>query len=249
MGGRLDGKVALVTGAGSGIGRAITLRAAAEGARVLAADVTGAEEQVVSEAKGLAGEVLPVRADVSQPDQVAAMLAGCRARFGRLDVLFNNAGIVGENLRLHEYPLERWDTLMGVNVRGAFLVLKHALALMLESGGGAIVNTASLGGFRAVARSSAYVVSKGALVMMTRVAALEYAQDNIRVNAICPGTIHTPLNTKIPAERIASMISQVPMKRLGKPEEVASLALFLASDEASFITGQCYIIDGGRSAG
>jgi NAD(P)-dependent dehydrogenase (short-subunit alcohol dehydrogenase family) len=249
MTGRLDGKVALVTGAGSGIGRAIALRAASEGARVLAADITGAEEQVANEARGRGSEVLPFRADVSQPDQVAAMLAGCRARFGRLDVLFNNAGIVGDNLRLHEYTLESWDRVMSVNVRGAFLVLKHALLLMLESGGGAVVNTASLGGFRAVARSSAYVVSKGAVVMMTRVAALEYAEDNIRVNAICPGTVDTPLNVKIPPERIEFMVSQVPMKRLGKVEEVASLALFLASDEASFITGQCYIVDGGRSAG
>jgi NAD(P)-dependent dehydrogenase (short-subunit alcohol dehydrogenase family) len=242
----LEGKVALVTGAGSGIGRAITIRAAAEGAQVLAADISGAEEQV---AKEVGSAVVPYRVDVAQPDQVAAMFDTCRERFGRLDVLFNNAGISGWGKRLHEYAIDDWDRVMSVNVRGAFLVLKHGLALMLESGGGAVVNSGSLGGFRATPSSSAYVTSKGAMVMMTRAAALEYVNDNIRVNAVCPGTTDTPILGHPSPQQLDMVQSRIPMGRLGKPEEVASLALFLASDQASYITGQCMIIDGGRSAG
>lgn len=242
----LERKVALVTGAGSGIGRAITLRAAAEGARVLAADITGAEENVAKEAEG---EVVPHRVDVAHPDQVAVMFEACRERFGRLDVLFNNAGISRGAARLHETTLETWDKVMNVNVRGAFVVLKYALAMMLDNGGGSVVNTASIGGFRATPNSSAYITSKGAMIMMTRVAALEYVRDNIRINAVCPGTADTPILSNSSPAQIEMLRARIPMGRFAKAEEVAALAMFLASDEASYITGQCYVIDGGRSAG
>lgn len=245
---RLPHKIAIVTGAGSGIGRAIALRFALEGARVIAvARRLETLQSVVAEAQG---EVVPHACDISQPDQVAALGDFCRKRYGRLDVLANNAGIGGDSgKRLHELSLEAFDRVMNVNVRGAFLVLRQAIALMLESGGGAVVNMASIGSFRATAGSCAYITSKGALLMMTRTAALEYVKDNIRVNAVCPGVIRTAILDNASPELIQMLQARVPQGRMGTPEEVASVALFLASDEASHVTGASYYVDGGRGAG
>ncbi len=244
--GRLQDKVTIVTGAGSGIGRAIVVRFAAEGARVMALDVNGSEQKVATTAQGV---VVPMHCDVSREEDIVAVVAECRRRYGRLDVLCNNAGIGGARKRIHELSMLEWDRVIDVNVRGAFMVLKHCLPLMLESGGGAVVNTASIGSFRATPGSSAYITSKGAMMMLTQTAALEYVKDNIRVNAVCPGTIETPILDGATPETMAMLLSRIPQGRLGKPEEVAALALFLASDEASHITGQGYLIDGGRSAG
>jgi len=174
----------------------------------------------------------------------------CRRQFGRLDVLVNNAAVSSPNFpRMHEVPLEEWDRIIGVNQRGAFLVMKHGLALMLESGGGSLVNMASIGSFRASPNASAYLAAKGALLMMTRAAALEYAENHIRVNAVCPGMTRTAIFEGVSAERIAQLSARSPHARMTEPEEVANLTLFLASDEASAINGAAYIIDGGRSAG
>ena len=245
---RLPHKIAIVTCAGSGIGRAIALRFAAEGARVIA--VARRLETLQTVAAEARGEVVPFACDISQPDQVAALGEFCRKRHGRLDVLANNAGIGGDsNKRLHELSIESFDRVMNVNVRGAFLVLRQAVALMLESGGGAIVNMASIGSFRATAGSGAYITSKGALLMMTRTAALEYVKDNIRVNAVCPGVIRTAILDNAPPELIETLQARVPQGRMGTPDEVASVALFLASDEASHVTGASYYVDGGRGAG
>ncbi|UGQ11200.1 SDR family oxidoreductase [Yinghuangia sp. ASG 101] len=245
--GRLEGKTALVTGAGSGIGRAITLRFAREGARVVAADVTGAQEEVAAEAGGV---VHPYSCDVADEESVRGLIEFCRQRFGRLEVLANNAGISGGRARIHEMPMAEFDRVMAVNVRGSYVVLRHALPLLLLAEGGAsVVNTASIGGFRATPESSPYIVSKGAQIMMTRVAALEYVKDGIRVNAVCPGTTKTAILDGSPPELLEMLSGRIPMGRLGTPEEIANLALFLASDEASYITGQCWIADGGRSAG
>jgi NAD(P)-dependent dehydrogenase (short-subunit alcohol dehydrogenase family) len=244
--GRLQDKVTIVTGAGSGIGRAIVVRFAAEGARVMALDVNGSEQKVATTAQGV---VVPMHCDVSREADIVAVMAECRRRYGRLDVLCNNAGIGGARKRIHELSMLEWDRVIDVNVRGAFMVLKHCLPLMLESGGGAVVNTASIGSFRATPGSSAYITSKGAMMMLTQTAALEYVKDNIRVNAVCPGTIETSILDDATPETMAMLLSRIPQGRLGKPEEVAALALFLASDEASHITGQGYLIDGGRSAG
>ena len=244
--GRIDNKITLVTGAGSGIGRAIAERFAAEGSYVIAVDVNGSEDALAAE---YPGKMTSYRCDVSDPEQVAALFRRVREQFPRLDILCNNAGIGGVSARVHEMPLSDWDRVMGVNVRGFFLVLKHGLAQMLEQGGGAVVNTASIGGFRATPLSSAYISSKGAQVMLTRTAALEYVKDNIRVNAVCPGVVDTPLVMGMVDELKDLLAAQIPQGRRCLPEEVASLALFLASDEASHITGQCYVIDGGRSAG
>jgi NAD(P)-dependent dehydrogenase (short-subunit alcohol dehydrogenase family) len=246
--GRLDGKVAIVTGASTGIGRAVALRFVAEGARVLAVArrIVGLDEPV----RDSAGALEAYSCDVGDPAQVAAMAAHCQARFGRLDVLCNNAGIGGKSqTRIHELDVADWDAVMQTNVRGAFLVLKHCIPLMLASGGGAIANMASIGSFRATPGSSAYITSKGAMLLLTRTAALEYVNDNIRVNAVCPGVTATEILRGLPPDLMQTLTSRVPMGRMCTPEEVAALTLFLVSDEASAITGAAYVIDGGRSAG
>jgi meso-butanediol dehydrogenase / (S,S)-butanediol dehydrogenase / diacetyl reductase len=254
---RLQGKVALVTGASAGIGLAVARRFAAEGARVLAV-ARRAEVETVS--SGAGGEVTPssseggditaFRADVSRPQDVEAMVDACRQRFGRLDILCNNAGISGPSgVRIHELGLDDWDRVMATNLRGAFLTLRAAIPLMLASGGGSIVNMASVGSFRASPGSSAYITSKGGLLMLTRTAALEYVQDNIRVNAVCPGMTETSILSALSPEQIVEMGKRSPLGRMNTPEEVASLTLFLASDESTGITGAAYIIDGGRCAG
>ncbi len=246
MGDRLKDKVCIVTGGGRGLGRAIALRFAKEGARVIAVSVSDAGKDVAEVAER---EIEFLRADVSQPEAVQAMAAHCRKRHGRLDVLVNNAG-KGDPLqrRIHEVPVESWDDTIAVNVRGAFLVLKYCIPLMLDSGGGSIVNMASIGSFRASPRSSAYITSKGAMLMLTRTAALEYVDDNIRVNALCPGAIEIDLVRAAPPEVREMLQARIPQGRMGTPEEVASFALFLASDEASHVTGGAYAVDGGRSA-
>lgn len=241
---RLQGKVALVMGASSGIGLAVAKRFAAEGARVFAA-ARRAEVATLPSAT-----VIPFRADISRPEDVDAMVRACRQRFGRLDILCNNAGIGGPaGVRIHELGLEDWDRVMATNLRGAFLTLRAAIPLMLASGGGSIINMASVGSFRASPGSSAYISSKGGLLMLTRTAALEYVQDNIRVNAVCPGMTETEILKALSPEQLAEMNKRSPLGRMNTPEEVASLTLFLASDESSGITGAAYIIDGGRCAG
>jgi meso-butanediol dehydrogenase / (S,S)-butanediol dehydrogenase / diacetyl reductase len=245
--GRLQGKIAIVTGAGAGIGKAVALRFVKEGAHVIAVTASNSGQDVATQSEG---NMTFFRCDVADADQVQALMVHCQERYGRLDVLINNAGVApAKPVRLHEVTLEDWDRVQNINVRGAFLVLKYGLPLMLQSGGGAVVNMASIGSFRANANASAYITSKGAMLMLTRVAALEYVNDNIRVNAVCPGAIMTPMVEKSGPESIKYLSSKIPQGRMGTPEEVASLCLFLASDEASHIVGASYLIDGGRGAG
>ena len=248
----LENKVALVTGAGSGIGRASSLVLAREGARVVVSDInaSGAEE-TLSAIKEQGGDGVFVHADVSKASDVEALVSQTVATYGRLDCAYNNAGIEGYmSGRLHEYPEETWDRLVDINVKGVWLCLKYEILQMLQQGGGAIVNTASVAGLVGSKRLSAYVASKHAVVGLTKAAALEYAEDGIRVNAVCPGIIDTPMMDRLIAGRETDedMHTRQPIGRLGTPEEIAESVAWLCSDAASLVTGMAMAVDGGLTA-
>jgi NAD(P)-dependent dehydrogenase (short-subunit alcohol dehydrogenase family) len=245
MRGCFTGKAALVTGAGAGIGRAIALRLAEDGAAVFA---VGRGESVAATAS-LHSNIASFVADVGDEASVAAAFAACRDRVGVPTIVCNNVGISIVEGRLHETKLETFDKVWAVNIRGAMHVLQLAIGGMLEVGGGAIVNMASIGSFRASPTSGAYIISKGAMLMMTRQAAIEYAKDNIRVNSVHPGLIATDMIKQRDPALLQSKVDATPMGRMGTPEEVAALTAFLCSDEASYVTGAAYMADGGRSAG
>lgn len=245
MGGRIEGKVAVVTGAGYGMGAAIAERFVKEGACVVAADVSGKQKEV---AKRLGERCIPFQADVSKSGDVVAMLRAARDAFGALNILCNNAGIQGPICKTADYDEADFDRVVAVNARGVFLGMKHAIPLMLENGGGTIVNTASMASVVAFPQLVAYNASKGAVLMMTKTAAVEYAEQNIRVNCFCPGSIKTGMLDDMPREYVDAVIQANPVKRVGQPKEIADLALFLASDEAAFITGAEILIDGGYTA-
>jgi len=243
--GKLDNKVAIVTGAGSGIGKATALLFAREGARVIVADHSGAEEETARE---IGDAALAVRVDVSRSADVRAMIAAAGGRFGRLDILFNNAGIEGAQAPTADCSEENFDRVIAVNLKGVFLGMKYALPAMLASGGGAIINNASVAGLVGFPGIPAYCASKGGVIQLTKTAALEYATQGIRVNAICPGVIWTPMVARLTgdsAEARAQFAQLEPVGRMGQPEEVAALALFLAGDESSFVTGAALPVDGG----
>ncbi len=248
---RLSGKTALITGGASGFGLAMTKRFSEEGAKVFSVDIS---DGIFNAIKDVPGEIIPFVANISSPEQVNSMYEACVKELGHLDILCNIAGIGGNIGPMHEMSLDEWKRVFDINVFGHLLVMQGAIKLMLENGKGSIVNMASIGGFRATPGSSAYIASKGANVMMTKQAAMEYVKNGIRVNAVAPGICNTgvikPKNvSKEDLEQLVEFLeSQIPMGRLGEAEEVANLALFLASDEASYITGQVYIIDGGRDA-
>ena len=250
--GRLEEKVAAITGAGSGIGRASALLFAEEGAQVIAADRDEtAAMAVVEEIRSRGGDATSVRTDVSDPEQVEAMVAAAVEIYGRLDVLFNNAGIQGELATTADCTIENWEQVITINLRGVFLGMKYAIPQMLKRGGGVIINTASAAGLIAFPGAPAYAAAKGGVLQLTRTAAIEYARQGIRVNAICPGAIWTPLMENLVAgnETMRKMMeAQEPLGRFGRPEEIARMALFLASSEASFCTGAPFIVDGGLVA-
>lgn len=242
MAGRLDGKVSIITGAGSGIGAATARRFHAEGAKVVLADISGAQEAL---AKELGDGALSVHTDVSSGESVQAMVQAAVDTFGRLDVLYNNAGIDGDLAPIGEMSEESWDQVQGINLRGVFLGIRYGIPAMLANGGGSIINTASMAATVAFPTMASYCAAKGGVVMLTKCAAAEYAGQGIRVNSISPGTINTQITEHLPADMINAIIARNPVGRIADPSEVASLAVFLASDESGFITGSDYLIDGG----
>jgi NAD(P)-dependent dehydrogenase (short-subunit alcohol dehydrogenase family) len=255
MAGILDRKVALVTGGASGIGRATSLAMAREGARVAVADRT--EESAagtVALINAAGGQAIAIGGDVTRESDVAAMVARTVSAFGRIDCAFNNAGISGRAVgpagqRSHELSQEAFDTMLAVNVRGVFLCLKHEVTQMLaQGGGGAIVNTASIAGLIGLATSAHYVAAKHGVVGLTKSAAIEYAQDGIRVNCVNPGYITTPMTEDIVKTRIDEVMAKVPMNRMGVPGEIAEAVVWMCSDRASFMTGASQVVDGGYFA-
>jgi len=249
MPGRLEGKVAVITGAASGIGRASALRFAKEGARVVVADL--ADEPGTAIAAEIGG--LYVHTEVTDPASVEAMYAAALERFGALDICFNNAGISPpEDDSILETDLDAWRRVQEVNLTSVYLCCKAAIPIMLERGGGSIINTASFVALMGAATSQiSYTASKGGVLSMSRELGVQFARQSVRVNALCPGPVNTPLLRELfakDAERAARRLVHIPMGRFAEPEEIAAAACFLASDDASFITASTFLVDGGINA-
>ncbi len=242
MAGKLSGKVAVITGAGSGMGAAMVELFCREGARVIAADISGEQNRV---AAGVDGECRPFQVDVSESTQVQEMLRTAVSTYGRLDILCNNAAIGGMYAKIAEHREEDFDRVWAVNGRSVFLGMKYAIPLMLANGGGSIVNTASMAAHVVFPSHAAYNAAKAAVIMLTKTAAAEYGAEGIRVNAVLPGAIRTGMTKILPEEYLTAVVKATPLGRIGEPVEMANLALFLASDESSFITGAEMLVDGG----
>jgi NAD(P)-dependent dehydrogenase (short-subunit alcohol dehydrogenase family) len=250
MQGRLHNKTAIITGAGSGMGKAMAERFALEGARVLCTDISGAQDNVAAQ---IGNGAIPLHVNVAEEADVQAMIATAEREFGRIDILVNNAGFGGGTAKLHEQTTENFDRVHQTNVRGVFFGMKYGVISMLNSGGGAIVNISSASGLVGWKKHSIYGAAKAGVNQLTKAAALDYATQGIRVNAILPGTFWTGL---VPASRKfaeppsgAPRVPGVPMDRWGLPHEIANAALFLASDDASSLTGVLLPVDGGYCVG
>jgi NAD(P)-dependent dehydrogenase (short-subunit alcohol dehydrogenase family) len=244
--GELDGKIAVITGAGSGMARAAAHVFVREGAKVLAADITGKEKETADE---LGEAVVPFSVDVTDEAQVEAMFAKALEVFGRVDAVLNVAGVAGAQ-SLADVTMDEYDRIMDVDLRGVMLGTKHAIRTMLPTGGGVIANWSSTGGINGSAMpTSVYSAAKAGVIALTKAAAIEYGTQGIRANAICPGFVETPMSGgKGAAERFPALVGGVALKRGGQPEEVAEVAAFLCSDRASYVTGAVIPIDGGMTA-
>lgn len=238
----MKNKVAMITGAASGIGRAVAEQLAAQQCQLCLVDQNADALEALAETLGKQVKVITSTGDLSQADFVENVVAQVEQQFGRLDYALNNAGVTSPAQPLHELTLETWNSVLGVNLNSVFYGLKAQIPLMLKSGGGSVVNTSSMLGLVATQNRAAYVTSKHAVTGLSKAAALDYAQQNIRVNSVHPGYIETPLISHIDQQML---IQKHPIGRLGTPQEVAELICFLLSDQASFITGAQYVIDGG----
>lgn len=254
---RFEGKTVLVTGAAGGIGRAAALRFAAEGASVALVDVAAQQlEATLAAVQATGAQGLALVADVTRSGEAERYAAATVQRFGGIDCFFNNAGILGPAAALIEYPEDDFDRVIAVNVKAVWLGMKAVAPHMRARGGGAIVNTASIAGLRGTPRLCAYTASKHAVIGLTRTAALEFARERIRVNAICPAAVETALgrlideqfNPRDPQAFHAKMAATIPLRRYGNPDEIAAVVAFLCSAEASFVTGAIYTADGGSMA-
>ncbi|MCO5102653.1 MAG: SDR family oxidoreductase [Burkholderiaceae bacterium] len=244
-------KVALITGGSSGIGRAVALAWAREGARVVVSDTDQAGgEQTVAQVREAGGEAVFLAADVSKPEDCEALVRHAVETFGRLDVACNNAGIGGPQAPTADYPLDGWAQVIGVNLSGVFYGMKYQLPAMLKNGGGSIVNMASILGAVGFAGAPAYTAAKHGVLGLTQASALEYSAQGVRINAVGPGFIHTPMISALEEDKAINdmLVAAHPIGRLGRAEEVAELVLWLSSDKASFVTGAYYPVDGGYLA-
>ena len=254
MAGRLDGKVAFITGASSGIGAACALRFAQEGARLAGMDLQKSSgDSDWDEALSVAGGGVFETGDVREEARIAEIVAAVKEQCGRIDILVNSAGVAGGGM-IHDLDAEEWDRVVDINLKGTFLASKHVLPVMLEQESGSIVNIASVEGIEGFMGGSSYNASKGGVVVLTKNMAIDYARQGVRTNVICPGFIETPMFRSVmvdgPAAIIADKIKDAhQLGRFGKPIEIANAALFLASDEASFVTGVALPVDGGYTAG
>src|SRR5882672_9360297 len=254
MAGLLDGKSALITGGGGGIGRATALAFAREGARVAVADlIEEAARETVALVNAAGGQAISLSGDVTQDADVRSMTEAVTSTYGRLDCAFNNAGIAGWQVdaggkKTAEWSEAAFDRMIAVNLKGVWLCMRHELKQMEAQGGGAIVNTGSIAGLAGLPTSSAYVAAKHGVIGLTKTAALDYAAANIRVNAVCPGFIKTRMTEDTMRRRGEAILGQVPFRRLGEPEEIAEMVVWLCSDRASYVSGAAYNVDGGWMA-
>lgn len=241
--GKLDGKVALITGAGSGIGRSTSLLFAGEGAKVMVADyVPDGGHQTVEMIKDAGGTAAYVEVDVSRSADIQRMVKMTIDTYGRIDILYNNAGIQGPVMPMADVPEDEWDRTIATNLSSVFLGSKYALAHMVDQGGGVIINTASTMGLAGKATIAAYACTKAGIISLTKTAAAEYGPSNIRVNCICPGVINTPMGG---ASGEVMDLSVLPLRKIGNPEDIARAALYLASDDSQYVTGISLVVDGG----
>ncbi len=253
---KLAHKVAVITGAGSGMGKGAAILFAAQGAAVAAVDLDGAAaEQTAAEITANGGKAIALAADVSSSAEVQRMFDQAVARFGRLDIAYNNAGTIEKSELLHEIPDDDFARVLDVNLLGVFYGIKYAVPHMMKAGGGAIINTASVAGLKAFTGKAAYTASKAGVIAMTQVAGMQYGRYNIRVNCICPGIIYTGMSRAVHREQFGKELDPAikgrisALRRIGMPQDVARVALFLASDDAAFVTGAPFVVDGGYTTG